>query len=388
MQRRNKSGKSSGTNAKVHMLDMDLKDILREQALRFLPAKALFRSLTVCRDWKLQISTPFFVHNQSVSCRSFSGVFVQPTGALPFFLSLDEMAYGVPDQELKFLPEPVDVKSSSNGLLCCVGRGPERAYYVCNPANQQWKKLPKPSNDHGSNPAIAVVFEPSVLSFIADYKVVCVFASTDIEGAYEFEIYSSDRDSWKVSPEMYFVNSKYTYERDRAQGIQFGRVMYVDGVVYWSMSCGKTLTLDIRTQKAAEIIVYGYGNVYGVYAGGCTSSYLGTMDGHLCTSSIRDQCVNVTVIHNRHANTMSSNASKANLNPMHASRLNPEVVKISCDKPEIFLTWDGITVFRVGNDVFSHDVKTNATKALVQGERKINDGHTIVPYVNSLVSLM
>ncbi|XP_074275281.1 uncharacterized protein LOC141599226 [Silene latifolia] len=382
MQRRNKSGKSSGKNAKVNMLDMDLKDILREHALRFLPAKTLFRSLTVCRDWKLQISTPFFIHNQSVSCRFFSGVFVQPPGAPPYFLSLDQMAYGVPDQQLKFLPEPVDVKSSANGLLCCVGRGPGRAYYVCNPVNQQWKKLPKPSNDHGPNPAIAIVFEPSVLNFIAEFKVVCVFASTDIEEAYEFDIYSSDRDSWKVSSEMYFINSKYLYGRGNAQGFQFGRVMYVDGVVYWSMSCGRTLSLDMRTQKAAE-------STYGYVYGGYLSPFLGTMDGHLCTAYIRNQSIYVTIIHNRHANTMSSRAREANLNKTHESCLNSEVVKISGhDVPKVLLTWDGIVVFRVGSDVFSHDMKTNKTKALMQGERNITEGYTIVPYVNSLVSLV
>ncbi|KAM1016990.1 hypothetical protein ACFX13_047346 [Malus domestica] len=63
--------------------------------------------------------------------------------------SLKPNAYGVPDPSLKFLPEPVDIRASSNGFLCCLGRDGYKAYYICNPITRKWTKLPKPNADHG-----------------------------------------------------------------------------------------------------------------------------------------------------------------------------------------------------------------------------------------------
>ncbi|KAL9245975.1 hypothetical protein vseg_019565 [Gypsophila vaccaria] len=372
------------SKAKVHMLDMDLKEILREQALRYLPAKALSRSRSVCRDWKLQISTPFLAHNQSVSCRSFAGIFVQAPRGSPFFVSLDEMAYGVPDQELKFLPEAVDVKASSNGLLFCIGRGVNRAYYVCNPVNQHWKKLPKSSVDHGSDPAIALVFEPSLLSFTADFKVVCVFASTELEGSYEFDIYSSDQDSWNVSPEMYFVNSVIGTGKPR--GLEFGKSTYFDGVIYWSTNCGKTLSFEMKTQKAFEMPRYYHSaDNFGVYR----SSHFGTIDGKLCSTSIAHTSVQVLVIHSRHSNTMSAQASMAKGKKTQKSQLDTEVVQLQgADRPEVLITWEGIVIFRTGRKLFSHDMKTHETRALVHVDSIIDSSYAVLPYVNSLVNLV
>lgn len=245
----------------------------------------------MCKDWKLQISTPLFIHKQSVSFSSVSG------------------AYGVADQELKFLPEPVDLKSSSNGLLCCQGRTADKPYYVCNPVNQQWKKLPKPTADHGSDPAIVLVFEPSLLNFVADYKVVCIFASNDIEEAYEFEIYSSLQDSWKVCSEMFFSTM--------TKQLKFTRGIAVSGVIYWHLGSGKTLMFDLKKEKVMD---YGYGR----YIVGITyASSLEMIDGKLCKSSIRDNLsITLDVLHTIHANTMSMRSTNSPWLPKHHIQLN------------------------------------------------------------------
>ncbi|CAL5368910.1 unnamed protein product [Camellia sinensis] len=76
----------------------------------------------VCRDWTLQISTPFFAHNQSLTFQAISGLFCQSSGGdPPSFISIDPQSCGVPDPSLKFLPEPIDIRASSNGLICCQG---------------------------------------------------------------------------------------------------------------------------------------------------------------------------------------------------------------------------------------------------------------------------
>ncbi|CAM8997100.1 unnamed protein product [Rhodiola kirilowii] len=85
MDRGKRHVKAANYNAKIYM---ELKDIIRESALPFLPAKSLFKCTSVCRDWKLQISTPFFAHNQSYSFRGFSGLFCQTLDGPPTFIPL------------------------------------------------------------------------------------------------------------------------------------------------------------------------------------------------------------------------------------------------------------------------------------------------------------
>ncbi|MBA0688336.1 hypothetical protein Goari_006135 [Gossypium aridum] len=137
MDRGNKAPNLYGNkNCRIYM---DLEDIIRENVLPYPPAKSLFRCAGVCRGWRFQISTAFFAHNQSNSFRSISGFFFQSLAGMPAFMSLDPRAYAVPDPSLTFLREPVDVRTSCNGLLCCQGRTAYRPYYICNPANKQWK---------------------------------------------------------------------------------------------------------------------------------------------------------------------------------------------------------------------------------------------------------
>lgn len=206
---------------------LDLKGIIREQALPFLPAKSLRRFRGVCREWKLQIATPFFAHNQSNSFHDISGFFCQSPPNLPSFISFDPSAYGVPDPSLKFLSEPVDIRTSSNALLCCQGRGGRNPYYICNHVTKQWKVLPKPNCSHGSDPALVFIFEPSILNFVAEYKLLCAFPYVDFDCEYEFEIYSSTDGVWKVFGEIYFGNKKLLPRSG----------VYVNGIAYWQGQC-------------------------------------------------------------------------------------------------------------------------------------------------------
>ena len=75
----------------------------------------------------------------------------------------------------------------------------------------------------GSDPAVVVVFELSLLNFVVDYKLVCAFPSIDFDNATEFEIYSSAEGSWEVSGEICFASMKLVSRS----------VVHVDGVVYW-----------------------------------------------------------------------------------------------------------------------------------------------------------
>lgn len=352
-------------NSKIYM---DLKDIIRENALVYLPAKSLFRCTAVCRDWKLQISTPFFAHSQSNSFHSTSGFFYQGAG-VPSFLPVDPMAYGVPDPSLSFLPEPVDIRSSSNGLLCCQGHTGYRAYYICNPFTKKWKKLPQPDCDHGSDPAVVLIFEPSLMNFVADYKLVCAFPS-ELDG-YEFEIYSSVKGSWRISGEIIFGDRKLLPK----SGI------HVNGTVYWLSSQGIT-AFDVHAERS-QLLYSAPGT-------------LGMMNGKLCAAQVRGQKLVVSKLSNAHSNTMQINS--------HARawvEMQPEInldISLPAESSHrgyssrygyghggVVYVGGDVVLLRNGNQFYSYDMKKRASIHL--GEANIDTNSAIVGYVNGLVEL-
>lgn len=374
MDRRSKKPLGTMSKTKIYM---GLEEIMREYGLRHLPAKALHRSLAVCKDWKRQISSPFFIHNQSITFSSISGFFVQSPGKPLSFISHDQMAYGVPDQELKFLPEPVDLKATSNGLLCCRGRTGDKPYYVCNPVNQQWKKLPKPNANHGSDPAIALEFEPSLLNFLAEYKVLCVFPSIDIEGAFEFEIYSSVQDSWKVSSEMFFSST----------WLHCTRGTIVNGVAYWHITTGKILIFDLKKEKASEMYAHGACG-YGAprTRQSYSYSYLGFMHGQLCISWMSNLSIGVYTLPYP-ANTMPG--SFKIWPQMYRAQLNTADIQVGgINRLQVLLPWDNLIVLQAGGKIFIHDTRTRTTTLCSDSHIDSVYQVEVFPYVNSLVSLV
>ncbi|XP_022741413.1 F-box protein At5g49610-like isoform X2 [Durio zibethinus] len=353
-------------NCKIYM---DLKDVIRENALPYLPAKSLFRCTGVCRDWKLQISTPLFAHNQTNSFRSTSGFFYQTQAGMPSFLSLDPMAYGVPDPSLSFLPEPVDIRTSCNGLLCCQGRSGYLAYYICNPVTKHWKKLPKPDADHGPDPAVVLVFEPSLLNFFADYKLVCAFPSE--LGGYEFEIYSSEKGSWRTSGEICFADRKLLPKTG----------VHVNGIVYWLSRQGIT-AFDLNSERSQLL--------------SSAPGALGMTNGKLCAVHVRGQGLVVNMLSNTHSNTMQmcSNARtwvemrpENNLDiplPAESSNYSGRHGHGHGHGGVVFVGGD-VVLLQNGNIFCSYDMKKKASNYL--GEINIDTNAAIVGYVNSLVEL-
>ncbi|GKU99140.1 hypothetical protein SLEP1_g12030 [Rubroshorea leprosula] len=359
-------------NSKIYM---DLKDIIRENALPFLPAKSLHRCRGVCRDWKLTISSPFFAHTQSNTFNGISGFFCQLASGVPSFVSLDPMAYGVPDPSLNFLPEPVDIRASSNGLLCCRGRTGNKAYYICNPVTKQWKKLPQPEADHGADPALVLIFEPSLLNFIAQYKLVCAFPS-ELDGI-EFEIYSSEKGSWRIFGDICFGDAKLL----PTSGV------YVKGTIYWRASRG-IISLDLATERS-KILSRELGT-------------LGVISKRLCTAYLHaSQKLDVSVLSNTYSNTMQMNsqaktwiALKPNINPNLPATLAPRDAYYSGARyyysAQSYEVWDGVVfvrenlvLIRIENTLYSYDLKKETTATLGEVESRAR----IFAYVNSLVEL-
>lgn len=345
-------------NNKIYM---DLKLILREHALQFLPAKSLVRFQGVCRDWRLMISTPFFAHNQSLSFRSVAGLFVP--GNPSTFISVDPQSCGVPDPALKFLPAPVDILSSSNGLLCCKARTGDQAYYVCNPVTMQWKKLPKPNMEHGNEPAVVLIFKPSLLNFVAEFTVVCAFRSNDFDDATEFETYSSKDGSWKMAKEINFTVKRLIPKSG----------VCVNDIVYWQ-TYGGILSFDMVKDRSQIMYASSFN--------GC----LGEYNGKLCSASINGRMLNLNEISNIYSNTMQMGSNARLWDNSVTIHIPSEVYAdgTSSYNRSILYVGSDIVVLRGGRKIYRYDMKTKETKFVVEAPES---DQLAIPYVNSLVSL-
>ncbi|MCD7465628.1 hypothetical protein HAX54_001643 [Datura stramonium] len=218
MDRGKRSGRSlAARNNKIYL---DFKDIIREHALPFLPPNHFPKFRT------------YFRH-------------LSPDSQ-PLLLSypLMQTLVGYSDPLLRFLPEPVDIKSSSNGLLCCQGREGDKAYYMCNPVTQQWKKLPKSNANHGSDPAIV-------------------------------------EDSWEIAGEICFGARKVMPKSG----------VYVNGVVYW-MTTSSILAFDLTKDRSQ--LLQGYD----------TRGILGAFSGKLCKVNVIGSSIKLNILANAHSNTM------------------------------------------------------------------------------------
>ncbi|KAJ6736740.1 F-BOX PROTEIN INTERACTION DOMAIN PROTEIN-RELATED [Salix viminalis] len=187
-----------------HKEDMEIQEVVRQYALCFLPAKSL----------------------------------MQFPGESPSFMSLNPVAYGVSNPTLCFLPEPVDARTSCNGLLGCQGRLGDNAYYICNPVTEDWRTVPRPNLYHGPDTAIALAFEPGTLNFKAPYELVCAVTLPDRE-ALQFEIYSSRTNSWRVCNDVCLDMNTLPLSGDG---------FYTRGFVYWETESGAVLVFDLKEE--------------------------------------------------------------------------------------------------------------------------------------------
>lgn len=228
------------SNFPKHKSDNTLEDLVKEKVLLHLPAKTICRFRSVCKEWNHWLTSPFLAHLQSYSFREISGFFFQIPHIIPGFISLNHSSYGVPSPTLGFLPEEVTLSATCNGLLCCKSRfAYDSKYYICNPANKEWKMLPKPTLYHGLNSAVALSFEPSVFNFSAHFDLVCAVPFSDTPVIY-FEIYSSRSNSWRVSqtecwdPDALVLN---------------GDGFFLDGVAFWETSRCSVLAFHLKDEQ-------------------------------------------------------------------------------------------------------------------------------------------
>ncbi|XP_052197530.1 uncharacterized protein LOC127804662 [Diospyros lotus] len=337
--------------------DLEVKDVVKEHALPFLPAKSLMRFKAVSKDWDSWISSPFLAHKQSYLFQDVSGFFCQLDNSDPIFMALDQSAYGVPSPHLGFLPESVLIRSSCNGLLLCQGCFGENVYYICNPATKEWKMLPQPSFYHGSAPAIVLAFEPSVLNIAAHFEVICAFTLMDVPLVC-FEIYSSETKSWRCPAEnvVELGNS----------ALKGG--FYMNRVTYWETTSGNILAFDMKNEVCGTLpLPPGSNAVEGV---------LTQMRGELCYIQAQYQNRGIYSIGIHGGMDMSLKQS------IVLGLEHPDMVTRTC---RVLPCVDSDTLMiLVGSVVYSYNVRDQKAKVVSR------EGHfraRYLPYVNSLVSV-
>ncbi|XP_077231512.1 F-box protein At5g49610-like [Tasmannia lanceolata] len=217
------------------------EDVVMVDILPRLPAKSLFRFKCVSKKWNDFIShDPSFPQKQSQCFSSFSGLlFHNPQGSeLGLGLtSPDEKSHGVPDPSLRFIDDPVEIKASCKGLVCCKSHTNDSSYYICNPATKEWRVLPNPPRDHDSMVDVVLAFDP--FDVPASYKLVCVFSS---EYEFEFEIFDSKTDEW-IIPRVMFTDDVLSLVWDTIYS-----TISVRGIIYWLVD-PSSVVLSFDTDK-------------------------------------------------------------------------------------------------------------------------------------------
>ncbi|KAI3794219.1 hypothetical protein L1987_36848 [Smallanthus sonchifolius] len=344
-------------------LKNDIKEVAKNHIIRYLPAKSLYKCRQVSKEWDKWISCPFFAHEQSQYFRKTSGFFQDSKLAPIQFIPFENSAYGVPNPSLGFLPVRVYIKSSCNGLLLCQSFNFEDEFFVCNPANQQWIKLPPSTSFHGLNPRFVLAFEPSSLGFEPCYQVICLFSVPypDVGPIVHFDIYDSKTKSWTVS-EMICADLESEVKSD---GI------FVNGVVYWETTGGELLAFDLKNE------IYSVQKLP-VDEGGALTNF----HGELChVRAEYDRFTRSCVLDVYGDGVMSlKNTINIPVDDVEVGELvDCTVLGNSCDDVVALV----VKVSQGQECLYAYHVKDEK----VQGLGVFNHSNKLFPYVNSLVSI-
>lgn len=207
--------------------------------LLLLPAKSLLRFRCVSRRWNGIISSNSFVHAHAAAPRLVSGLLYQSSQGTVVYAAFCHATASLPDPSLSFLPEPVAVKASARGLLCCRGRF-SLMYYVCNPATAVWVSLPQPRNLHNYDTEVVLMIDdPPRSNRVSEFRVVCAFPQVDrLHHVCGLETFSTDEWRW--------VTSKWT---PRLRRLLPGSGVVVGGRACWRTTMNTVLMYDPRNEE-------------------------------------------------------------------------------------------------------------------------------------------
>ncbi|XP_050232942.1 putative F-box/kelch-repeat protein At3g22730 [Mercurialis annua] len=264
-------------------------DVLLE-ILYKLPLNLIHRCKCVCKLWSSLISQPYFPAQYLLRTKltpppnpTLYFHFYIPKNFRPFPLKHStyndhrkSWSQDSPTLSFGFLPQPVRLLCTSNGLaLCTTSYDCECIYYVCNPITKHWLTLPPPPTC--TNFALA-----GLVSYNHHFKVVRLVAPftytnaatlefTEIQtSSFNAETFDSRANLWKVSPLITIPHS--------ISFLKPTKVVEYKGNLYWESSeygpkASKFMAFDPTLEKCRLIQVLG--DIYsrpGMYATGVSDS--------------------------------------------------------------------------------------------------------------------
>ncbi|KAM3381419.1 F-box protein like [Capsicum galapagoense] len=231
-------------------------DMLHE-VLPKLSTKDLLKVKCVSKGWQGLISDRSFIKVQLKKMEPLTGFFYQ--GRYQWcdedydcvgFIPIERVTTEVHINVLDFLPESIVILDSSHGLICCRSSFPCHvpAIYICNPVNKEWRKLQWPNPSRES--CITLVFDPfkNPIDSFTNFKVVIASqneTSTEGDGYFSFDIYSSATGEWSSSGEICLCN----------HNVQKKGCVCVQGILYWLTDGDQILMFDPQNEISWLIMV-------------------------------------------------------------------------------------------------------------------------------------
>ncbi|RZS28705.1 hypothetical protein BHM03_00062340 [Ensete ventricosum] len=177
-------------------------DVLAE-ILSYLPAKAFFKLLPVCKTLYQLSSDSHFLLSQSYHNKAISGFFVDSCSIVKLFIPLDPNA-GVPRSNIEFLRKREAIILGSAGGLVFFLQRKDRFdntlhLWVCNPARGTRCQLPSPPG-RCSYGGIAVRFMKNKDGVRTDYKLV--YLTRNMSLLQHCRVYDSVAKAWIMDKEI------------------------------------------------------------------------------------------------------------------------------------------------------------------------------------------
>ncbi|KAK1362972.1 putative F-box domain-containing protein [Heracleum sosnowskyi] len=275
--------KSSPYSQEVVLEDEDILTLI----LSRVPWKKLVSLKCVSKQWLSFITIPRF--RKFLPPLRASGLFFHRRHALDnpgklYFVPFDNPKTPSPFTAFTCAHRHIRILHSCNGLLLCSTSVHDLNCYVCDPSTNHLAFLPQNSRS-AQGRYIGLAFDPLKSPH---YKVIAWVNAYGSKNAGDFQIYSSETGTWRVSVKSFTVDP----------GLNFTESVYLNGCVHWLLdkkSVPKSAVSDCLYFNVDEEMLGTFPRPPIVFTSGLRRSlYFGESEGHLhvvevirCTTSLK-----------------------------------------------------------------------------------------------------
>ncbi|KAF7132732.1 hypothetical protein RHSIM_Rhsim09G0015300 [Rhododendron simsii] len=252
------------------------------EILSWLPAKAIFRCMSVSKSCNESTSEQYFAKIQARNMlqKNDNAFFIQQNSSQKYkgklelhVLAGEENSCGVPCESLNFMKNLGHLLGSSNGLICCRNTNEFHVggeLFICNPAMRKWLLIPNPGRFEGPNQDLNAVLQCNVgqsdrfpCSYLLMVMAHTEFWSSDLM----CKFYIPNEGIWQ---ELGLVNLgarniKFYIPRMRSTSCPIGFLLYAREVIFcWpyivAFDPKKGTSRFMKIPKAARKCDFGHPN--------------------------------------------------------------------------------------------------------------------------------